>query len=75
MGIAESAINTSADMAALPYLPVPVAVQISVANVVKPVGRKSSVIGSSFITVRKTNAAPAAIPGRASGQLTRRMLS
>jgi hypothetical protein len=42
--------------------PLPAAVQISVASVRYPVGAQQRVIGSSFITVRKTSTAPAATP-------------
>ena len=37
-----------------------------------PVGRSSSVAGSSFMQVRNTRAAPAATPGAASGSVTAR---
>jgi len=46
--------------------------QISVASVSKPVGRSTSVAGSSFMHVRNTSIAPASTPGPASGRVTRR---
>ena len=45
--------------------------QIETASVVKPVGARSSVTGNSFMVVRKTSAAPAQMPGRRSGSVTR----
>jgi hypothetical protein len=47
-----------------------VADQIEVANVLKPMGLKISVAGSSFIVVRKTRAAPAKMPRRIMGRVT-----
>jgi hypothetical protein len=47
-----------------------VADQIEVASVLKPMGLRSSVAGSSFMVVRKTRAAPAKIPGRTRGRVT-----
>jgi len=41
--------------------------QIRVAKVLKPIGARSRVAGSSLIAVRKTNAAPPIIPGRIRG--------
>ncbi len=40
-----------------------------------PVGRSSSVAGSSFMAVRATSATPAPTPGSASGRVTRRSTS
>ena len=45
-------------------------VQTSTASVFQPVGLSSSVAGSSFIAVSSTSAAPARMPGRASGAVT-----
>jgi hypothetical protein len=44
-----------------------VALQMLVARVSKPIGLSRSVAGNSFIVVRKTSAAPARMPERASG--------
>ena len=41
-----------------------------VANVVKPVGLRIKVAGSSFMVRRKTREAPAMMPGRAAGRVT-----
>ena len=51
---AETAIRTSAGTAAREYAPTWVRLQISVASVSKPIGRSSSVAGSSFIAERNT---------------------
>jgi hypothetical protein len=52
------------------YADTAVWVHNSVARVSMPVGRSSSVAGSSFMHVRNTRAAPAAIPGPMSGTVT-----
>jgi hypothetical protein len=44
---------------------------MSVASVSKPIGRRRIVAGSSFIAERKTRAAPARMPERTSGTVTR----
>ena len=43
------------------------ALQTEVARVSKPMGLKMSVAGNSFITSKKTSAAPARIPGLTRG--------
>ena len=64
-------MRSSADGAAAGKSAKAVACQISVASVSKPIGRRSSVAGSSFIELRKTSAAPARMPGRTSGAVIR----
>ena len=59
----ESATSTSAGSAAWVKNASRDADQICVASVSKPIGLSSSVIGSSFITVRNTSSAPADMPG------------
>jgi hypothetical protein len=65
------AISVSAGTAAREYAPTWVSFQISVASVSKPIGRRRSVAGSSFMAERNTSAAPASMPLRASGTVTR----
>ena len=57
--------------AAAAYAPTSESDHSRVANVFSPVGRSINVAGSSFITVRSTSNAPAAIPGDASRKVTR----
>ena len=72
---ADTTISASAGTAACEYAPTWVSFQISVASVSKPMGRRRSVAGSSFIAERKTSAAPARIPraGERHGHATERL--
>ena len=70
MGIEDSTIRSRAGTAAWAKRDSEVADQTEVANVLKPMGLKISVAGSSFIVVRKTRAAPVRIPGRIRGRVT-----
>lgn len=55
-------------------MPSDAGLQIRVARVSKPIGRKIKVAGSSFIDVRKTNEPPINRPRRTSGHVTVRKI-
>src|SRR5699024_9290442 len=75
VGTTASTTKASPYGAAAAYAATPVSVQRLVARVRVPVGCSSRVAGSSFIAVSMTRAAPAAMPGPASGRVTRRSTS
>ena len=68
---AETARRIKAGAAARVKNASPVADQICVAKVVKPVGPSSKVAGNSFMALRNTRATPAQMPGRRSGKVPR----
>ena len=69
-GMDETAISSSAGAAARAKNASSAAAQMDDARVVKPMGLRISVAGSSFMVRRNTRAAPVRIPGRTSGSVT-----
>ena len=67
--IAETSTNKRAGPAARAKKASSVALQMRVARVLKPVGPRSRVAGSSFIPVKKTRARPASRPGLIRGRV------
>ena len=69
MGTDEATMRMRAGAAAWAKKAAEAADQVDVARVVNPIGLRMRVAGSSFIVMRKTNAAPASIPGRIRGSV------
>ncbi len=69
-GTDDAKISRSAGAAARAKKASDAAAQMEVANVVKPMGLKIKVAGNSFITNKKTNAAPDKTPGVINGSVT-----
>ena len=69
-GIEDSRISSRAGAAAWAKNASEAADQAEVARVLNPIGPKTRVAGSSFITSRNTRAAADAIPGLAKGNVT-----
>ena len=69
-GIEENKINRRAGAAARAKKASEAADQMEVARVVKPMGLRISVAGSSFIVSKNTRAAPATMPGVTNGSVT-----
>src|SRR3990172_8289517 len=69
IGTDDSRIRSKAGNAALAKKACDAADHIAVDRVLKPIGLRINVAGSSFMTVKKTSAAPARIPDRTRGKV------